>query len=125
MAVKETLEILYAYIRAIPALFVAIVCSVLYRISPKLLDAVAGYLMSRRNLTAVAKPSESINFMGTTKIYTSKVRNILADMRKTAQYGKSAPNPRLFDLKLKRWTHLLNYGGRSSRPLAVIFGSCT
>lgn len=125
MGLKQELEVFWAHVKALPFFGIIITYSALNRISPKLLDFVVTRIAKIINMEVAVKPSESVNFLGTTKLYKTMVSTYLDDLRKSTLDSKAAPNPRLYDLKANRWTDLLSYGGRSDKPLVVIFGSCT
>lgn len=129
---KEALQVAYAHIYALPNFITIFWFQLFYFISPNLLDRITPYFrklpfVGIPDLTELGidvKPSQRMNFFGTTELYYFRVKKKLEDIQKRAVLLQESPNPRLYDLKSQRWLNLLDCES-GSRPLAVIFGSCS
>ena len=121
--IKAAYEVVWAHIINLPWLGIMIVYATLHAISVDLLDYIWDCFY--KDTIFGIKGSERYIFLGTTEGYKCNVEMTLADMRKNARLGKPAPDSKLFDMQNNRWVNLLQFGGRSQKPMAVIFGSCS
>lgn len=121
--IKAAFQVVLAYTKALPLLGVMIAYSTLHAISLDLLDYVWEFFFTVPGYKI--KASERSHHLGTTEMFKIGARKTLADMRKKARLGEPAPDERLFDLKRNRWLNLLEVGGETEKPLAVLFGSCS